>query len=107
MDIRQFQTGPGKNYILGGWAGVALGAMLLLLSVRSPAFGLLGLITFISGWGLLGIGVSTALAHRLEHRMLDLQATVMRARGAELADDERQEEPPRFNSEHNVAGGAG
>jgi len=39
--------------------------------------------------------------------MLDLQATVMRARGAELADDERQEEPPRFNSEHNVAGGAG
>jgi hypothetical protein len=83
MEFRHFRTGPGRNCVVGGCAGVAAGGLLLLFGIRNPSFGLLGLITLISGWGLVGIGILMNVAHQLERRIMDLEGRISGAGGAQ------------------------
>jgi hypothetical protein len=83
MEFRHFRTGPGKICVVGGCAGVAVGGLLLLFGVRNPSFGLLGLITLISGWGLVGIGILMNVAHQLERRIMELEGRMIGAGAAQ------------------------
>jgi hypothetical protein len=73
-----------------------------VVSAPAPKEPLLGLITLISGWGLLGIGLLMNVAHQLERRIMDLEGRMIGAGADQPSAHEPEAGVPSPGSRHQI-----